>query len=86
MVYLQSAILKSTKDDDYLSKFYGITKLEYERFYYKNELQIPIMHLYTDYLQTLANQTRYKTFLFFLFDVSSFDLKSKEIEVTVVSD
>jgi hypothetical protein len=50
MHYLQSAILRSTKDSEFLSKYYGITKLEYERFYFKNELQIPIMHLYTDYL------------------------------------
>lgn len=38
MVYLQNAIMKQTKDNEYLSKFYGITKLEYERFYFKNEL------------------------------------------------
>ena len=44
------------------------------------------MHLYTDYLEATANTSKYRTYMFFLFDVTSYDYETQEIEVTLIND
>ncbi len=44
------------------------------------------MHLYTDYLEAVANTDKYQTYMFMLFDVTSYDQKTGEITVTQIND
>ena len=42
-------------------------------------MELSILHLYTDYLEAVANTDKYYTYMFMLFDVQSYDEETGEV-------